>query len=75
MKIKEGMPQPIDCDNCGGKFGYKIIKIYQISSDDCFDEFGKYETMIDSEYRKIIRILKTPHCNECNEKLKFQIST
>jgi hypothetical protein len=75
MKIKEGMPQPLDCPKCKCKNGYRITQVEQFHSDSCFDKNGIYETQIDSEYRKPIRRLKTISCAECCTKLPFEIES
>lgn len=44
MKIKEGMPQPIDCPKCKSKRGYRITQLEQLHSDSIFDENGDYSS-------------------------------
>lgn len=74
LEIKEGEPQPFDCPNCGDKQGYRVSKSFKIESDDIYDSNGNYVTMIDSEYRKKTRQLKTATCTECLSKLPFRIA-
>jgi len=73
MKIKEGMPQPLDCPKCKSKHGYRITQLEQLHSDSLFDEKGKYIGESNSDYRKVIRRLKTISCNNCSAKLPFEI--
>jgi len=73
MEINKGMPQPLDCPKCKAKKGYRITQVEQIHSDSVFDEDGIYETQIDSEYRKLIRVMKAVTCNSCLTKLNFNI--
>lgn len=73
MKIKEGMPQPIDCPKCKCKNGYMITQVEQLHSDSVFNKNGEYESERDSEYRKTIRRLTTISCPECLTKLPFSI--
>lgn len=73
MKIKEGMPQPIDCPKCKCKNGYRITQVEQFHSDSCFNKNGDYEAEINSELRKPIRRLKRISCHECLGKLPFFI--
>ncbi len=75
MKIKEGMPQPIDCPKCKSKRGYRITQVEQLHSDSLFDENGIYTGEINSEHRKLIRRLKTISCADCCEKLSFEIES
>ena len=72
-KIKEGMPQPLDCPKCKSKNGYRITQVEQLHSDSCFDKNGIYETQMDSEYRKPIRKLKNISCHLCLTKLPFEV--
>ena len=73
IKIKEGMPQPIDCPKCKTKNGYRITQIEQLHSESLFDQDGKYIGESNSDYRKVIRRLKTISCNICASKLPFEI--
>ena len=75
MKIKEGMPQPIDCPKCKSKLGYRITQLEQLHSDSLFDENGNYTGESNSEKRKVIRRLKTISCANCCAKLPFEIES
>ena len=75
MKIKEGMPQPIDCPKCKSKRGYRITQLEQLHSDSIFDENGDYSSESNSEHRKVIRRLKTISCADCCTKLPFEIDS
>ena len=75
MKIKEGMPQPIDCPKCKRKNGYRITIVEQVHSDSLFNEKGIYYGEAASDFRKFIRQLKTITCTECCSKLAFEIES
>ena len=75
MKIKEGMPQPIDCPKCKRKGGYRITQLEQLHSDSLFDEKGNYTGESNSDHRKVIRRLKTISCADCCTKLPFEIES
>lgn len=75
MKIKEGMPQPLDCPKCKSKEGYRITQVEQLYSDSIFDEHGKYVGESNGDHRKLIRRLKTISCSNCCKKLPFEIES
>jgi hypothetical protein len=75
MKIKEGMPQPLDCPKCKCKNGYRITQVEQYHSDSWFSQYGIYEGEINSESRKVIRRLQKISCHECLTKLPFEIES
>jgi hypothetical protein len=70
--IKASAPQPIDCNICRSKQGYKVTTRIQKYVDTVYSSIGSYDGCIYSDHEKTIRQLKKITCANCNAVLNFR---
>jgi hypothetical protein len=74
MRIKTGDPQPIDCLNCKGKYGYQYADFMKIHYTTHYDEEGKHTGGQYSECSRMINKGVTAYCCNCGERLNFKLT-
>jgi len=73
IEIKAGTPQPLDCPNCKGKFGYQIPQRIQKYVDLIYTKEGEDDGCVYGEHEKILSTHKRPACANCVKTLPFKV--
>lgn len=72
--INAGDPQPVDCNNCEGKFGYQQSDYIKVHFVSMFKASGAADGGFYGNSQRIINQGITCYCTNCFEPLKFKLN-
>lgn len=73
ISISLGDVQPLECENCNGKFGYQKSDYIKTHYTIHFNEDGESEGGFYSDYQPLIHSGIRAYCRNCGGRLKFNI--